>query len=196
MNYNREQILKDHFNNFLREKIFLPERDYFSKLSLEDFLELKSVLKEINDIITLKLTLKFVNWLKNYFTIDEQTYQEIFNKIKSIKPNSNGFDVQIDDVPKLIAEVKCNIPITKGETYGSAQRDGIIADLKSLINGKKKSKINVKDYYKFMVLYDNEKVRIATENLVKLLASELKNNIQYFSEKRISKEKVNIIYLK
>ncbi|WP_208528051.1 hypothetical protein [Jeotgalibacillus sp. R-1-5s-1] len=50
--YNREDILKERFNQFISFKVTGETKDYYSKLSIEDFVEIKTTLSDINNIIT------------------------------------------------------------------------------------------------------------------------------------------------
>lgn len=68
---------------------------------------------------------------------------------------------------KVVAEVKCNIPINIGDVYGSAQRDGIAKDIDSLVNGKSKSPINSEDCFKFIVFLDRPGIRRTTTHFIK-----------------------------
>lgn len=54
-----------------------------------------------------------LKWLKAKFDIDNETYLTIKQHIACAKPNSNGYDIRIDDY-KILSEVKCNIPINDG----------------------------------------------------------------------------------
>ena len=68
---NREEKLKSEFNNFLVSKLQLNNIDYYSTLSTKDFIDLKSVLSNINNIITMKLTLNFIDTLTEIFHFSE-----------------------------------------------------------------------------------------------------------------------------
>lgn len=173
---NREQNLKYEFNKFLISKLCLEDNDYYGTLKTKDFIELKSVLSNINNIITLRLTLKFIENIASLFNLTHESKTKIINTIQNINPNSNGFDVEIENPIKIVAEVKGNIPINGGASFGSAQRNGILKDFKLLKNGKLKSNVaNTKDFYKFFVLPDTEKTRTA----IKMFLEKLKNQNEY-----------------
>ena len=74
-------------------------------------------------------------------------------KVDVTKPNSNGFDIQLDDEKKIIAEVKCIVPINNGEKYGAAQWNSILDDAIKLQNGKR-SLPDTSQYIKFLFLVD------------------------------------------
>ena len=57
-------------------------------------------------------------------------------------------------------------PIKGGEIYGANQRVGIQKDIDALIQGKKKSKIEPEEYWKFMVFLDLPEIRAATKHFV------------------------------
>lgn len=65
--YNREDKLKERFNQFISSKVTRENKDYYSKLSIEDFLEIKTTLSDINNIITYKTTIRFMEWLRKNF---------------------------------------------------------------------------------------------------------------------------------
>ncbi len=50
-------------NVFLKSELGLPDENYYSRLGLEGFLRLKSVLSDINNILTLKVSLAFAEWV-------------------------------------------------------------------------------------------------------------------------------------
>ena len=164
--YDREKKLKDRLNTFLQKRLGLPEEDYYSRLSQEGFGELKSVLSDINNIFTVKVTLAFVEWLATRFKLGEKDRSTIISEVLNTNPNANGYDLEISDPIQVIAEVKCNLPINRGNVYGSAQRDGIVKDINSLIHRKRKSAADPQSCLKFMVLLDKQEIREATSHLV------------------------------
>ena len=163
---NREEKLKLEFNEFLSEKLFLEKKDYYSELDTEDFIGLKTLLSNINNIVTLKLTLKFIDTLARLLELSDKDKSMIAKKIQAINPSANGFDIEIVEPVKVVAEVKGNIPVNGGATFGSAQKSGILKDLRALKNGKTKSTVDPDNFYKFMVLSDTEATRGATEKLL------------------------------
>ena len=106
--YNREASLKDKLNGFFEYKLNLPKNDYYSELDLRGYLELKSTLSDINNIFTLKVSSSFVEWL--YEKIEcIKTKDAALSQLLSTKPNTNGYDIEISNPHKVIAEVKCNV---------------------------------------------------------------------------------------
>lgn len=183
--YNRESTLQENLNTFLETYLKLPKQDYYSNLDIKGFLQLKSVISDINNILTMRLSLSFSDWIVGKLNFDFSTKDDIENQLSITKPNTNGYDIESNVSGKLIAEVKCIIPINGGNLYGSDQKNGIIKDIKNLFGGKckgsKKSPNLFDEYFKFMVFLDTPEIRMATEHLVKNI--HLKNlNIKFFEE--------------
>jgi hypothetical protein len=63
--------------------------------------------------------------------------------------------------------VKCTIPIKKGIKYGGNQKDGIIGDINSLLNGKMRVAPVDAQTLKFMVFLDLPEVKTANEHLMR-----------------------------
>ncbi|MNN33105.1 hypothetical protein D3C81_1468450 [compost metagenome] len=114
------------------------------------------------------------------------------------KSNSNGYDIRIDEV-KVIAEVKCNIPLNDGEFFGREQRAQIEKDLYYLLNGKNKVKdLKNNDYFKFFALSGNDNTKVAFSNLFKIAKFNEKYGDMvelYSSKSNINKEKVFVIFV-
>ncbi len=168
--YDRERLLASRLNDFLHEGLGLPAKDYYSSLDEHAFSGLKSVLSDINNIFTLKVCLGFAQWLSTALELSDSEREKIENSVLRNSPNANGYDLEISEPRKIIAEVKCNVPINRGAKYGSAQRNGITKDIESLLHGKSKSKmIPDDDCLKFMVMLDTPQIREATDHFVKNL---------------------------
>jgi len=197
--YNKEQELQEKFNDFISIKITNESKDYYSNFSIEDFFELKTTLQDINNIITYKTTVNFMKWLNDTFSILAPYYESSLEQILATKPSDNGFDVVVSGEMKFLAEVKCNKPINNGFKFGSAQRNGIIKDIKCLLEGKPKVKsIDVKNYYKFLVIYDfGEYTLKAIEHFLKNLPNEYKEKVKLFEyDKAMELEMVYIVFIK
>ena len=151
-NENRFNLLINNISEYFIKKFNIS----ISKdLSIEDLLGLKSVLSNVNNMLTYKTTLSFVNWLsqkRNFTTVQKDS---IIQQIDSISPNANGYDVDISEPERILAEVKTTIPINNSKGFGSEQRKSIIKDLQKLSRPENSSAL------KFMVLLDNENVRDA-----------------------------------
>lgn len=194
--YNRDKQLKERLNGFLVNKMGLPEYDYYGNMTANDILELKSVLSDINNSFTLKVSLAFVEWLAKLLEYDSVVRSEMQQGIQATKPNANGYDIEITHPEKVIAEVKCNIPINNGAVFGSAQKHSIVKDIDALLKGKSKSKVNPSEFLKFMVFLDRDGIRQATKNLVKNLTG-LRDSIRFVegAEDLTSKDFVYIVFV-
>ena len=149
--YERTEDLKNKINGFLGELTGKAE-DYYSKLSQDELIEFKSALSDINNILTLKTTYSFVEWLSASLSLSGNKTQEIKKQIESIKPSTNGYDIKIPDL-KIIAEIKSIVPVNRGNYYGAAQRDSILNDAIKLFKGKKQTPDTSK-FIKFIGLLD------------------------------------------
>lgn len=165
--YNRERELQSRLNRFFVEEFDLPEKDYAGSLDLPSLLNLKSVLSDINNTITLKLALGLADWASEQFKLDDAATKELRRIVLNTKPNSNGFDVWLGHPIAFVAEVKCNIPVNRGNKYGAQQRQGIVADINALLNGKRKASMMTNGIPKIMAFLDLPEIRAANEHLLK-----------------------------
>jgi len=197
--YNRELELQNKFNMFWGN-VLKDKSDYYSKITDSQYVTLKKALKNINDIFTLKTTLALLDFLRKEFNMNEQVYEGAKKSLLSQKPNANGYDLRIDDI-KLIAEVKCNIPINDGEIYGREQRYQIEKDIRYLLNGKKKVKdVDNNEYYKILGIYNFEgKSLKAIKNMLKVKKTkeEFENKVEIYDGniKEFNKDKVYIVFV-
>lgn len=167
--YRRDAELRKRINRFVRETFHLPEKDYYGDMDLQALLELKSVLSDINNTLTMRLTLGFVDWVAATLHLDHAAHARLREDVLNTKPSSNGYDISFAHVPPVVAEVKCNVPINGGTKYGAAQKNGIIADIEALLNGKSKAASTAptpSESLKFMVFLDLPAVRAATSHLI------------------------------
>ncbi len=166
--YRRDEELRRRFNAFLCDIFHLPSSDYFGAMDLSSLLELKSVLSVINNTLTMRLTLGFVDWVAKTLQMDDAVVTRLRNGVLSTKPSANGYDISFAHVPPLVAEVKCNVPINNGTRYGADQKRRIIADIEGLLNGKTKASTAppIADSLKFMVFLDVPAVRAANSHLI------------------------------
>lgn len=161
----RQEHLSKKLNNFLK-KITGIEKDFYETLSQEDLFELKTVLSDINNFLTLQLTLTATDWLCTAFKITDNEKAEIINEIDSVKPNTNGFDIKINN-HKIVAEVKCVVPSSNGNKYLAAQQNGILDDAIKLKNGRNQQS-EISEYFKFIfVLNVNNRTNYAINSLLK-----------------------------
>jgi len=164
--FNREESLRRRLNAFLSLSFELPEHDYYARLNTEAFLGLKSVLADINNILTLRVSLAFVEWVAVRLNLDASAKLELETRVLTSKPNANGFDVWLGCPIAFVGEVKCNVPINQGSVYGAQQRHGIEKDVTSLLEGKQKAHMNPQSCLKFLAFLDRPEIRAANEHLL------------------------------
>lgn len=164
MSYNREESLQKSFNNFWRGRLGI--NDAYQKLSIEDLVALKNAVSDINNIITLRVSIKFIDMLREQGVLSYGSYIKAVELVNGESPNANGYDIKLEE-QKIVAEVKCNIPI-KDKTFGANQIKGIRKDIDGMNEPLKKTKdkTDTKDYLKFMVLLDNDGVREAMKKII------------------------------
>jgi endo-beta-N-acetylglucosaminidase D len=148
----RQTDLKNRINKHLK-KLTGKEYDYYSAMTQNDLVELKTVLADINNVLTFKTTLSAANWLCKYFGLDKNTEQNIIETVDKTKPNTKGYDIIITEPYKIIAEVKCISPVNNGGKFGAAQWNSILDDCYKLKNGKGLV-ADTSKYYKFLFLLD------------------------------------------
>jgi hypothetical protein len=191
--YNRESILKERLNTFLAREFSLPERDYSGNMSVESILSLKSVLGDINNILTLKVSRAFVDWLASRLQLDEATKRQVMDDLYSTKPNANGFDITVASPIQLVAEVKCNVPINRGEKYGARQKTSIERDVTSLLQGKLKARVNPATCLKFLAFLDHPAIRKATDHLAKI--STVCRDRLVFESETVTFDRHDVVYV-
>lgn len=131
-----------------------------SKMKSTDLISMKKIGSDANNILTMKAAMSFVEILKENEFISPEVCMS--TTIMHTNPNANGYDVQYD-VPKIIAEVKCNIPVNS-DSFGAKQKEGIEKDIKNLFEGKgstnktKEIKKELGEYYKFFVVMTCESI--------------------------------------
>ncbi|WP_296144785.1 hypothetical protein [uncultured Flavobacterium sp.] len=148
----RNAELKEKVNKHL-QKLTHTETDFYTALKQEDILELKTVLSDINNLLTFKLTLAAGNWLSEFFSLNLKQKELVLDKIDRTKPNEQGYDILIYEPIKLIAEVKCNSPVKEGAKFGAMQSKKLLEDAQKLLYGKKQLP-NTDDFLKFLFVID------------------------------------------
>ena len=164
--YRKDDELRRRINAFLKHTFELPESDYYARLDLKTMLGLKSALSDINNAVTMRLTLGFLDWACETLAMDAVSISKIRESVLRSKPSSNGYDIHCTAPVPFVAEVKCNVPINGGTKYGAAQKAGILKDIDSLLRGKSKASGIDQAALKFMVFLDVPEVRAANEHLV------------------------------
>ena len=192
----QQEELKNQINEFFsRHNI----HNLYEQLSVKELIELKKIFSCINNIITIRATIAFVNKLFKDGFISQAVYDNILNDINEQHANANGFDVKYEGEQgkKIIAEIKCNIPVSES-SFGDNQRKKIIEDIGHLQGGKSTAhlKDDISEYYKFMVILDcDENVKecmrkiIDKQNMVKELVKE------YTTPNDLDKEHVFVMYV-
>jgi len=165
--FNREDHLADRVNKFLVNQLHLPDADYTNDLSLLSLLELKSILSCINNLITLKLTFGLADWICDTYELDDSIRDNLRRSILRTKPNANGFDLYLGLPIAFVAEVKCNVPVNGGSKYEANQKRSILADVESLLSGKRKASLMSQKVLKFLCFLDIPQVRDANAHLLK-----------------------------
>ena len=195
--YNRKYDLSSAFNSFWQEALNSKE-DYYSKLSLKEFVHLKKAITNINNIITMLVTESFVKTLHTDGVISTPQQSEMLEQLFETHANTNGFDVEYSaGQMKIVAEVKCNIPVNE-TSFGAAQENSIMEDVDHLFHSKKKSDLtseDIQDYYKFMVFLDVENVRVSTQKLIRKLTKKGLNVTEYTPKTKLQKDIVYFIYI-
>lgn len=176
----RNKTIKDKLNQHL-SKLTGIEADYYSNLKNENILELKTVLSDIHNLLTLKLTIASAKWVCEFFEIGDVEFKKIVDKVDATKPNQSGFDLLIHKPIKLVAEVKCTSPINNGSKFGVAQRNSILDDIQKLKSGKRELS-DTSEYLKFMFIIDlGDRSSDAITNILK------KANIRIETEVRLNR---------
>ena len=195
--YNRKDDLSSAFNSFWQEALNSKE-DYYSKLTLKEFVHLKKAITNINNIITMLVTESFVKTLHKDGVISTSQQSEMLEQLFETHANTNGFDVEYSaGQMKIVAEVKCNIPVNE-TSFGAAQENSIMEDVDHLFHSKKKSDLtseDIQDYYKFMVFLDAENVRVSTQKLIRKLTKKGLNVTEYTPKTKLQKDIVYFIYI-
>ena len=195
--YNRKDDLSGAFNSFWQEALNSKE-DYYSKLSLKEFVNLKKAITNINNIITMLVTESFVKILHKDGVISTSQQSEMLEQLFETHANTNGFDVEYSaGQMKIVAEVKCNIPVNE-TSFGAAQENSIMEDVDHLFHSKKKSDLtseDIQDYYKFMVFLAVENVRVSTQKLIRKLTKKGLNVTEYTPKTKLQKDIVYFIYI-
>ena len=195
--YNRKDDLSSAFNSFWQEALNSKE-DYYSKLTLKEFVHLKKAITNINNIITMLVTESFVRTLHKDGVISTPQQSEMLEQLFETHANTNGFDVEYSaGQMKIVAEVKCNIPVNE-ISFGAAQENSIMEDVDHLFHSKKKSDLtseDIQDYYKFMVFLDVENVRVSTQKLIRKLTKKGLNVTEYTPKTKLQKDIVYFIYI-
>ena len=203
---SRNEELKIKFNSHF-QLLTGTETDFYSALKNEDILELKTVLSDINNLLTYKLTLIAGKWIGDYFSLSKEYKETILENIDAIKPNAQGFDIVINEPIKIIAEVKCNVPVKGGSKFGAMQTKKLIEDVQKLLNGKRQI-LDTSKYLKFLFVINignrseealnnlTQKTKIRKENEERLNRNIARENMIIINNELSSELKFDKVYLK
>lgn len=121
------------------------------------------------------------------------------NQVLNTKPSDNGYDLIVTGEISILAEIKFNKPINNGYKFGSAQKNGIIKDIRGLLEGKSKVKsLDPTGAYKFLVIYDfGDHTIFAAQHLIKNLSADLKDKVTIFEDgQSLTVDKVYIVFIR
>jgi len=184
--------MKYNETNYLNELKFgkeLIETINFNNPTIDDLVKLKKFYKNINNLITYKVAVKGITWLKDCNFISNE--EDWFNSIN----NSKGYDIHIPE-NEIIAEVKCNIPV-KINKFGPNQQDGIIKDIKGLLSGKGKFENQTSNLKKFLFIYNTDGIENALKNLIAIKKFEHSNKTKIIkTSSEFNLNNVNVVIIK
>lgn len=220
MSENKSNIL-DRLKDF-NDKLFkfwqCNNESFLScgRLNISQMIELKHNVHDVNNIITLLVTYLFIKKLNDQYKFANTLN---INDIEN-KPNANGYDFIYNTGKRLIvAEVKCNLPCGENNTYGAKQKEGIIKDLRGLVDFKSKNVrdesqkailgqngVHFKDAFKFMVLIDGNQDAINQvlddinnydpQNPPKRMKKELRDLAAFLKDNKKNINKMSIVKFK
>ncbi len=186
--YSRQIDLEEKFNRYWNQALKTKGEDYLKRLTINDLVEMKKAISNINNLITLRVTFSFIDEICRLGIVNIEQAERMNKEVNEQHPNTNGFDVQNREC-RIIAEIKCNIPVGE-KSFGAAQKNALKKDLQGLRNGKTKGDIdNVGNYYKFMVIQDVSNARLAMKELYGDDCVEL-------VDKNIDTDHIYIVYIK
>jgi len=203
--YSIEENSTQEFNQLWTRVLGLPPNtDVYASLSMEDLIVLKECISNINGLITQKVTSLFIDWLGEQQLILPKEVETEQHKLAETSAYANGFDIDIAKTAThahIIAEVKCNIPISP-KKFGVMQKKGIIKDLiymSTPIYKKNKEQDDVTDTYRFMVLLDyqtiDKNVRDAMDDLLSFIRSHQSISISNKTYNLLGSSKSDIIQI-
>lgn len=145
-----------------------------SQITVKELFDLKSVLSNVNNILTSVATLATANKISEILSFNEEQKLNLISLVEEKKANTNGFDIKIDNPNKILVEVKCNM-LLHGEKLGQQQINSILNDAIKLRNEppeRKKIDFKTDDYIKLIVLVDSYHDKLDT--VIKQITNEVK----------------------
>lgn len=152
--YDRTITLLDKYTKFIKS---IDTVNIENNFTLGKLIELKSVLSDINNIMTLISTRSIARKLSGKLSFNNEDRERLFKAIENQKPNTNGFDIRIDSPIKILVEVKCN-SLIHNKKFGAAQINAILEDARKLrLESSRhlkasKSIQDIKDYIKIIAI--------------------------------------------
>lgn len=126
--YDRTITLLNKYTKFIKS---IDTVNIENNFTLGKLIELKSVLSDINNIMTLISTRSIARKLSDKLLFNNEDRERLFKAIENQKPNTNGFDIRIDSPIKILVEVKCN-SLIHNKKFGAAQINAILEDARKL----------------------------------------------------------------
>lgn len=152
--YKRSTDLINKYVDFIKSVDTQNIRD---NITVEKLVNLKSILSNINNVMTLLATLSIAKKLIKILLLEDDDSRKLLLNIENKKANANGFDIQIDAPVKILVEVKCNTLI-RDKKFGAAQINAILDDARKLrLESPRHQKIsknfqNTTDYVKIIAI--------------------------------------------
>lgn len=152
--YSRTTDLFGKYTDFIKS---VDTNDIEANMTIEKLVELKSVLSNINNVMTLLATRSIARKLAAILCMSDKDTKELFQYIENQKPNTNGFDIQINTPTKILVEVKCN-SLNNNKKFGAAQINAILDDARKLrLESPRHKKVSKsiqdsKDYIKIVAI--------------------------------------------
>lgn len=157
MNSNRLCFAADRMLNDLDSflgNLTGEDKSYLGRLTVDNLISLKQALSSINGLITIAVSKAFVRELRWGGVISDEACEKALGKLSLTSPYGNGFDIIVEGHPFIIAEVKCNLPVG-GNSFGAAQRNGLLKDVRNLAYPCRKQKNRVaipENHLKFLAV--------------------------------------------
>lgn len=134
--YNRTRELIENYIDFIK---VLHNTPIEANVSIDNLLKLKSVLSDVNNVMTLLTTRSVAEQLTKELQMNPDVREKVFQYIDGRKPNTNGFDIQISTTDEIqisapagiLVEVKCN-SLVHGKKLSADQINAILEDARKL----------------------------------------------------------------
>lgn len=176
---SRANRLFKEYRKFIKS---LDKDNIEENITIDKLVCLKSVLSNVNNIMTLIATWAVAEKLVKALDMSDQDKTELFRRIDEQSSNANGFDVVIESPRKVLVEVKCNVPV-HGTKFGAAQLRAILSDVEKLrldksANHKKVCKDfqDTKEYVKIVAIVNFNPQEIRNADLIEQITGKRKED--------------------